>query len=75
MGSVENTSVGFIGLGAMGRPMAGHLANKLPGNTLIYVFDVVQKVIDDLCAEFPKRVVKAANAKAVAEKCVSMLEF
>lgn len=70
MVSFEYRSVGFIGLGAMGKPMAGHLANKLPPETLIYVFDVVQAAVDELCAEFPNRVVKSSNAKDVAEKSV-----
>jgi 6-phosphogluconate dehydrogenase (decarboxylating) len=66
----ECRSVGFIGLGAMGKPMAGHLAKKLPQDTLIYVFDVVQTAIDELCLEFPNKVVKSANAKEVAENTV-----
>ena len=76
MVSFEYRSVGFIGLGAMGKPMAGHLANKLPKDTVIYVFDVAQSAVDELCTEFPKRVVKSANAKEVAEKSVrTYLQF
>jgi hypothetical protein len=75
MVSFEYKSVGFIGLGAMGKPMAGHLANKLPANTSIYVFDVVEAAVDELCTEFPNRVVKGANAKAVAEQCVRLHDF
>ncbi len=70
MVSFEYKSVGFIGLGAMGKPMAGHLANKLPTNSLIHVFDVVEAAVDELCKEYPNRVIKSANAKAVAEKSV-----
>ncbi len=70
MASFEYKSLGFIGLGAMGKPMAGHLANKLPANTIIYVFDTVEAAVDELCTEFPNRVVKSANAKTVAEKSV-----
>jgi 3-hydroxyisobutyrate dehydrogenase len=70
MMSFEYSSVGFIGLGAMGKPMAEHLAKKLPPETLIYVFDVVQAAMDQLCTEFPNRVVKCANAKDLAEKSV-----
>jgi 3-hydroxyisobutyrate dehydrogenase-like beta-hydroxyacid dehydrogenase len=73
MVSFEYRSVGFIGLGAMGKPMAGHLANKLPPETLIYVFDVVQAAVDELCAEFPNKVVKSSNAKDVAEKSVRIV--
>ena len=70
MASFEYRGVGFIGLGAMGKPMAGNLAKKLPPDSLIHVFDVVQAAVDELCTEFPNRVVKSANAKEVAEKSV-----
>jgi ornithine cyclodeaminase/alanine dehydrogenase-like protein (mu-crystallin family) len=62
--------LGFIGLGAMGKPMVTHLANKLPIGSRIWVYDVVGKVVDELCAEFPDRVVKGANAKDVAQQVV-----
>ena len=74
MVSFEYKSVGFIRLGAMGKPMAGHLANKLPKNTLIHIFDVVEAAADELCKEFPDRVVKGANAKVVAEKSVRIFD-
>jgi len=70
MSEFKYTTVGFIGLGAMGRPMCGHLANKLPAETKIYVFDVVQKVLDEVCAEFPNKVFASPNAKDVADKSV-----
>jgi 3-hydroxyisobutyrate dehydrogenase-like beta-hydroxyacid dehydrogenase len=63
--------LGFIGLGAMGKPMVSHLANKLPSDSRIWVYDVVEKVVDELCAEFPERIMKGANAKDVAERVVS----
>lgn len=66
-------AVGFIGLGAMGKPMVKHLANKLPPETFIYVFDVVQLVVDELCADFPNKVVKGLNAKVVAEMTVRII--
>lgn len=75
MVSYEYTAVGFIGLGAMGKPMAGHLAKKLPPDTVIYVFDVMQAAVDELRSEFPGRVVKSANAKEVAEKSVRIFNF
>lgn len=71
MRSVKESAIGFIGLGAMGRPMAGHLANKLPAQTRIYVYDVVGSVVDEICREFPGKVLKGTSAKDVAEKSVS----
>jgi 3-hydroxyisobutyrate dehydrogenase-like beta-hydroxyacid dehydrogenase len=66
--------LGFIGLGAMGKPMVTHLANKLPPESRIWVYDVVREVVDDLCAEFPERIVRGENAKDVAQQVVSSLE-
>ena len=63
--------LGFIGLGAMGMPMATHLANKLPSASQIWVYDVVEKVVDDMCAKFPGRIVKGRSAREVAENSVS----
>jgi 3-hydroxyisobutyrate dehydrogenase-like beta-hydroxyacid dehydrogenase len=65
--------LGFIGLGAMGKPMVTHLANKLPPDSRIWVYDVVQQVVDDLCAEFPERILKSTSAKDVAEHVVSQV--
>lgn len=65
--------LGFIGLGAMGKPMVSHLANKLPQDSRIWVYDVAQQVLDDICAEFPEKIVKGASAKDVAQNVVSLL--
>ena len=62
--------VGFIGLGAMGRPMVSHLANKLPADSQIWVYDVVEQIVDKICAEYPGRVLKATNPRNVAEQVV-----
>lgn len=64
-------TLGFIGLGAMGKPMVVHLANKLPPDSRIFVFDVVEKAVDELCAEFPNRVFKASSARDVTQQVVS----
>jgi 3-hydroxyisobutyrate dehydrogenase len=65
-------TLGFIGLGAMGRPMLVHLANKLPPEARIFVFDVVEQVVDDLCNQFPNRVLKATSARDVADHAVRL---
>jgi 3-hydroxyisobutyrate dehydrogenase len=64
------SGLGFVGLGAMGLPMAGHLASKLPESIQIFVFDINQASVDQLCNDHPKRVVKCSNAKEVADKSV-----
>jgi 3-hydroxyisobutyrate dehydrogenase len=70
--SYDFKRLGFIGLGAMGRPMLSHLANKLPQDSRIWVYDVVEQMVDDACAEFPDRVLKAKSAKDVAEQVVGL---
>ena len=63
-------STGFIGLGAMGLPMAKHLASKLLEQNQIYVFDVEDEAMNKLNDEFPEMVVKCRSAKEVAENTV-----
>ncbi|KAJ6200123.1 6-phosphogluconate dehydrogenase [Bipolaris maydis] len=64
----EFSNLGFIGLGAMGAPMLSHLARKLPEDSRIWVYDVVEQAVDDVCAEFPNKVFKGKNAKDVAQQ-------
>jgi 3-hydroxyisobutyrate dehydrogenase-like beta-hydroxyacid dehydrogenase len=63
-------AVGFVGLGAMGAPMVGHLANKLPAGIPIHIFDVVQSVVEDTCKQNPDRVFAGSGARDVADKSV-----
>ena len=66
----EFKTLGFIGLGAMGKPMLEHLANKLPKESRIWVYDVVEEVMDEVCEAFPNRVLKATSAADVAQYVV-----
>lgn len=68
--SYEFKTLGFIGLGAMGEPMLSHLATKLPEDSRLWVYDVVEQAVDDVCAKFPNRVVKGKSAKDVAQQAV-----
>jgi 3-hydroxyisobutyrate dehydrogenase len=72
-GSFEFKTLGFVGLGAMGKPMLEHLANKLPQESHIWVYDVVEEVVDEICASFPDKVSKATSAKHVAQQAVCVL--
>lgn len=63
-------SVGFIGLGLMGKPMVQNLAKKLPSGTRIHVHDVVTAAIDELCNSYPDKVFRCENAKEVTEQSV-----
>jgi len=67
--------VAFVGLGAMGLPMAGHLANKLPGHIRLFVYDINQQSVDQLHNDYPERVVKASNARDATEQSVSIFAW
>lgn len=71
MSSPNFQNVGFIGLGLMGKPMAGHLATKLPAETRIHVFDVIRDAVEELCSDHPEKVFEAAHAKEVADRSVN----
>lgn len=71
VGVLDCNTVGFIGLGAMGAPMVKHLTTKLPGKVKIYIFDIVERITDEICAEYPNKVYKGSSPKDVAEKSVS----
>lgn len=67
-------AIGFIGLGNMGFWMATNLAEKLPVNSNVNVFDIVPALVDDICAKYPDRVVGCSGPKDVADKSVCILE-
>lgn len=66
----EFRAVGFIGLGAMGIPMVRHLADKLPAEVHIHVFDIVESVVDELSTLYQGKIFGASNARDVAAKSV-----
>ena len=63
--SVE--TIGFIGLGVMGYPMASLLAQKLPPDTRLFVFDVAQTQLKKIKSEHPDRIMVAESSKEVTE--------
>ncbi|KAJ4298910.1 hypothetical protein N0V90_004153 [Kalmusia sp. IMI 367209] len=70
---LEFRTLGFVGLGAMGKPMLVHLANKLPPESRIFVFDVVEGVMDEVCQQFPNRVFKSSSARDVAQQVETVI--
>ncbi|KAL1844587.1 hypothetical protein VTK73DRAFT_2250 [Phialemonium thermophilum] len=64
------TAVGFIGLGAMGKPMVLNLAKGLPPSSRIFVHDVVPAAVDEVHAARPDVVVKCRDARDVTERSV-----
>jgi len=65
-------SIGFVGLGAMGKPMVVNLAKKAPPGSHIHVHDVVDTAAKELYDLFPNTIVKCSNAREVAEKSVRL---
>lgn len=70
MGRKEQGSVGFIGLGTMGREMA---RNLLEAGFAVRVFDVVPKAIDDLTALGAEAATGPADAARDADIAITML--
>jgi hypothetical protein len=64
--------VGWIGLGVMGGPMLSNLVGKMEIETQFYVYDVVQKSIDDIVEEGRGRVHACGSSKEVADSSVSL---
>ena len=63
-------SIGWIGLGLMGLPMARNLLKKMDSGTQFYVYDVVQESMDVFVADGGGRAKGCKNAKEVAEAAV-----
>ncbi|CAI6227867.1 unnamed protein product [Periconia digitata] len=66
-------TVGFIGLGAMGKPMLMNLVNKLPSESQFFVFDVCEPAMDEICKQFPDQVFRRASPKHVAENASTII--
>ena len=62
--------LGFIGLGAMGKPMAGHLLKADPA---IAVFDIVRAPMDELAARGAKACASPREAAAGADVVFTMV--
>merc|ERR1711939_1286405 len=66
--SIRDASWGFIGLGAMGYPMAKNLRAKIPEGDTMTVFDVNQTALDKFSQEaVPAGVVVAKSPREVVE--------
>lgn len=67
----EPVSVGFVGLGTMGFPMAANLISKLPKGSRMYVYDISVDSVSKFKAQHPEEVVPCDSAKEVTEQSVS----
>lgn len=70
MGQNQTGSVGFIGLGTMGREMA---RNLLKAGHKVTVFDIVEDAVATLAAEGAKPAKSPAEAAAEADIAITML--
>ncbi|KAK3681165.1 hypothetical protein LTR37_020987 [Vermiconidia calcicola] len=61
-------SIGWIGLGLMGLPMATNLLKKTSEETKIYVFDVVEQAVQDFVKLNEGRVEACKSSKEVSDK-------
>lgn len=65
-------SVGFVGLGIMGFPMARNLISKLPAGSKIFVHDISADAVARFKAVQPESVVPCKSAREVTEQSVSV---
>jgi len=69
--SIEFKTIGFIGVGAMGKPMLQRLAEGLPSESKVYIYDVMSETMDEVCSQFPDRVFRSESARDAAQRSVS----
>ena len=67
----EPVSVGFVGLGNMGFPMAENLVSKLPPGSKVLVYDIASEAVAKFVALHPDSAVACVSAKGVTENAVS----
>lgn len=74
----DYTNVGFIGLGAMGKHMAQQLATKLPVESRIYIYDIVDASMEAFVAANPSgKVIACKSPRDVAKNsvCITTIYF
>lgn len=66
------TSIGFIGLGLMGLPMAHNLAAKMSPDSILYIYDISSTQLDTFTSNVssPARVTRCTSPGEVASKAV-----
>jgi 3-hydroxyisobutyrate dehydrogenase len=65
--------IGWIGLGIMGLPMVRNMLAKMECDTHFYVYDVIQKSIDEFVQDGQGRVHACNSSKEVADNSVRRL--
>lgn len=63
--------LGFVGLGAMGLPMASNLISKAPQGSILYIYDIFEKSVRTLADKHGSSVKVCNSAREVAQQAVS----
>ena len=67
----QQLKLGFIGLGAMGLPMAANLVSKSPRGSVLYVYDISDTVLNEFLGANGQSAVVCKSPREVSEKAVS----
>lgn len=75
MSILHPTKFGWVGLGAMGYPMAAQLRRKIPKSSELCIFDVDHTVLERFVEEVSGQgvVTIGSNAREVADKSVGRI--
>lgn len=63
--------LGFVGLGAMGLPMASNLISKAPKGSVLFIYDISEKSVKQLANKYNNSVEICKSAREVAQSAVS----
>jgi len=61
---------GFIGLGLMGKPMSINLASKLQADQHLFIFDLLESAMTEVCETKPDAITQCKSPQDVANKAV-----
>jgi 6-phosphogluconate dehydrogenase (decarboxylating) len=63
--------LGFVGLGAMGLPMASNLISKSPEGSVLFIYDISTEITKQLADKHKDSVEMCKSAREVAQRAVS----
>lgn len=64
-------NLGFIGLGAMGLPMASNLISKVPQGSNLFIYEISEDLMEKLTNKHGDCVTTCSSAREVARSAVS----
>lgn len=63
-------TIGWVGLGLMGYPMALNLVKKMDPHTKFFVYDILQENVEKFVSEEKSRIEACESSEEVADKSV-----